>query len=328
MSELSVNSIIETLSTAPESFEAVAMDVFQYQYKHNAIYRAYCDIIKPNIDSIVKVTDIPFLPIQFFKDKSVVCFQTQPEIIFTSSGTGGTQSQHLVKHTTDYELSFLHAWHHFFKAPNEYEFLALLPAYSERKGSSLIYMVDKLMQLSGQPNKSYYLNQYKELHEHYNAAVQRGKTPVLFGVTFALLELCESPYTFEKALLFETGGMKGRGKELIREELHHILQTNLKCAAIHSEYGMTELLSQAYATDGEWFTCPPLMQVWMRQTDDPFDFNNRKNSGGINVIDLANLHSCSFIETQDLGKKEGNAFQVLGRFDQSDLRGCNLMISE
>jgi hypothetical protein len=325
---LSVPSIIETLSEHPEQLDEIALEVFHYQYKYNAVYRAYCQALSINENDVKRITDIPFLPIQFFKTKDIVTFNERPEITFTSSGTGGIQSQHLVKAVSDYEHSFMAAWNYFFGAANDYEFLALLPAYSERKGSSLIYMVDALMQASEQPNKRYYLDHYSEMHQHYTDAISRGKKVVLFGVTFALLELCESRFTFPEALIFETGGMKGRGKELIREELHIKLNEGLKCPNIYSEYGMTELLTQAYATDGKNFSCPPWMKIILRQSDDPFDFNNHKTSGGINVIDLANLHSCAFIETQDLGKKEGKHFQVLGRFDQSDLRGCNLMVSE
>lgn len=325
---LSVKFIVETLSKAPEKFNSLALEVFQYQYKYNAVYRAYCKALDIDADAIKSVDNIPFLPIQFFKNKHVVSFEGAPDIIFTSSGTGGTQSQHLVHSVADYELSFMQTWKHFFGAPHQYEFLALLPAYSERQGSSLIYMVDALMHASNQKQKRYYLDHYAELHQHYIDALQRGKKVVLFGVTFALLELCDSSFSFPEALIFETGGMKGRGKELIRDELHALLHKGLECSNIYSEYGMTELLTQAYATDGKNFSCPPWMKIILRQSDDPFDYNNHKTSGGINVIDLANLHSCSFIETQDLGKREGNHFQVLGRFDQSDLRGCNLMVSE
>lgn len=325
---LSVASIIENLSKSPSEFETIALNVFQYQYKYNAVYKAYCHALHINETRVKSFNDIPFLPIQFFKNMDVVTFKETPEITFTSSGTGGVQSRHLLKSISDYNTSFMAAWKHFFDDAKDYEFLALLPAYSERTGSSLIYMVDSLMQASGQANKRYYLNHYKDLHEHYTQALARGKKVVLFGVTFALLELCDSNYTFPKALIFETGGMKGRGKELIRDELHLKLNEGLQCPNIYSEYGMTELLTQAYATDGKNFSCPPWMKIIMRQSDDPFDYNNRKTSGGINVIDLANLHSCAFIETQDLGKKQGDFFQVLGRFDQSDLRGCNLMVSE
>ncbi len=325
---LSVKSIIETLSKSPEQFDVLALKVFQYQYKYNAVYQAYCQALHINANDIQHPNDIPFLPIQFFKTKDIVTFNETPEITFTSSGTGGVQSQHILKSVSDYEASFMAAWHHFFGPTDDYEFLALLPAYSERTGSSLIYMVDALMTASKQPNKRYYLDHYKDLHLHYQDALARGKKVVLFGVTFALLELCDSAFTFPEALIFETGGMKGRGKELIRDELHLKLNEGLKCSNIYSEYGMTELLTQAYATDGKNFRCPPWMKIILRQSDDPFDYNNHKSSGGINVIDLANLHSCAFIETQDLGKREGNHFQVLGRFDQSDLRGCNLMVSE
>lgn len=325
---LSVKSIIENLSKNPENFEELALTVFQYQYKYNAVYRAYCQAIHISEKKVKDLRSIPFLPIQFFKNKEIVCFNNAPEMVFTSSGTGGTQSKHLVKHLGDYTLSFMAAWEHFFGKASNYEFLALLPAYSERTGSSLIYMVDELMRASGQQKRRYYLEQYSELHQHYTEAISRGKKVVLFGVTFALLELCESRFTFPEALIFETGGMKGRGKELIREELHFKLNEGLRCPNIYSEYGMTELLTQAYATDGKNFNCPPWMKILLRQSDDPFDYNNHKTSGGINVIDLANLNSCAFIETQDLGKKQGDHFQVLGRFDQSDLRGCNLMVSE
>lgn len=328
MKNLSVPGILETLKTHPSLFNDVALKVFQYQYHNNAIYGQYCRAIATNIDKIDKLEDIPFLPIQFFKKHKVQCFATKPEITFSSSGTGGTQSFHHVKKLSDYKAAFMYAWLHFFKSPNNYVFLPLLPAYSERKGSSLIYMVDALMTLSKQGNKQYYLNDYDILHQHYQEALSQGKTPVIFGVTFALLNLCNTNYSFDSATIIETGGMKGRGKELLRENLHDILYANLGDISLCSEYGMTELLSQAYALDGVNFNCPPQMKVLLRQNDDPFDYNNTKSSGGINIVDLTNLHSCSFIETEDLGRKTDKGFKVLGRFDQSELRGCNLMLSE
>lgn len=327
MKKLSVAGIVETLKHKPQQFNALALDVFHHQYNNNAIYRQYCSSIATNIDKITEIEHIPFLPIQFFKSQRVVSHKSKTDITFSSSGTGGTQSLHHVKSVKDYNIAFTYSWEYFFYKAQDYVFLPLLPAYSERKGSSLIYMVDKLMQASGQSNKHYYLNEYNLLHKHYLEAIKKGKKVVIFAVTFALLNLSEKGLKFNDAIVIETGGMKGRGKELIREELHEILKTTLGKIELCSEYGMTELVSQAYALDGINFNCPPQMQVLLRQIDDPFEYNSNKKSGGINVIDLANLHSCSFIETEDLGSKNNFGFQVLGRFDQSELRGCNLMIS-
>jgi phenylacetate-coenzyme A ligase PaaK-like adenylate-forming protein len=312
-----------------KQFEKIALKVFRFQYDSNVVYRQFCDLVKQNKQTVKSVKQIPFLPIQFFKSHEVVSTTDAPETIFTSSGTTGSiTSRHLVTDLNWYEQSYQQAFSQFYGNIEDYTILALLPSYLERQGSSLIHMVEDLIQLSKNPDSGFYLNEYDALVEKLMQQEQEGKNVLLIGVTFALLDLIEKQhFHLENTIIMETGGMKGRRKEMIREELHEILTTGFGVKVIHSEYGMTELLSQAYSLGEGIFECPSWMQIHIRDTEDPLTYIANGKTGGINVIDLANINSCSFIATQDLGKKHNNAsFEVLGRFDNSDIRGCNLMV--
>ncbi|MCG8575733.1 MAG: acyl transferase [Flavobacteriales bacterium] len=313
--------------SSEEEFLHYSLATFQYQYQYNPVYKQYCDLIGCRKEEIKSLEDIPFLPIRFFKSKKVSCWQDQHDIVFSSSGTTGmSQSQHFVKDLTLYELSFLKAFEHFYGSPSDYLILGLLPSYLEREGSSLIYMVDRLIKASGQKEEGFFLNQYEALIE----LIQKSDKKVfLIGVSYALMELAEQyELDLSQHIVMETGGMKGKRAEKTKEELHSVLQEGLGLNTVHSEYGMTELLSQAYSKEHGIFETPPWMKILIREYSDPFNYTPSK-SGGINVIDLANLHSCSFIATDDLGKKNAlkyNQFKILGRLDNSDIRGCNLLI--
>ena len=312
-----------------DEFEAVALDVFRFQYENNTIYRSFCDHLKKNPKHVSDHLEIPFLPISFFKTHRIVSTQRKAETVFTSSGTTqNTTSKHFVPDVGLYEESFLKAFESFYGKPEELCILALLPSYLERDGSSLIYMVNSLIDRSAHPSSGFYLHNLGELHQKLIALEQKGSKTMLIGVSFALLDLVEQfPSTLKNTMVMETGGMKGRRKELIREELHQILKKGLGIDHIHSEYGMTELLSQGYSKGNGVFDTPPWMKIITRDTEDPLSIQPNGKTGGINVIDLANLYSCSFIATQDLGKVHSNGtFEVLGRFDDSDIRGCNLMV--
>ena len=313
-------------------FLHTTLKVFNFQYQNNKIYRRYCNYLKKNPGNVKQLTDIPFLPIEFFKLHEIKAFSAPPEEVFLSSGTTGMQqSKHYVYSLKLYEQSFLTAFELFYGKVQQYTVLALLPAYLERKGSSLIYMVNKLIEKSASAHSGFYLYNHNQLFEKLQQLEQQNKKVLLIGVSFALLDFAEKyagKIKLKNTIVMETGGMKGRRKEILRTELHQILQTALGLDAIHSEYGMTELLSQAYSQGGELFRCPPWMKILIRDTYDPFACMPEGKSGGINVIDLANVYSCSFIETMDLGKLHtGGAFEVLGRFDNSDIRGCNLMVN-
>lgn len=275
------------------------------------------------------VKEIPFLPIQFFKSYDVLSSTDPIQETFTSSGTTGTvTSRHLVTDLNYYEQSFRKAFSQFYGNIEDYAVLALLPSYLQREGSSLIYMVDDLIQASNNPDSGFYLNNYDELISKLITLDNAGQNVLLIGVTYALLDLIEKQnFNLKNTIIMETGGMKGRRKEMIREELHDVLCKGFGVGEIHSEYGMTELLSQAYSLGNGIFECPPWMDVLIRDTEDALSYIDYGKTGGINVIDLANINSCSFIATQDLGKKYTNqSFEVLGRFDNSDIRGCNLMV--
>jgi phenylacetate-coenzyme A ligase PaaK-like adenylate-forming protein len=274
------------------------------------------------------IEDIPFLPIQFFKTHQVVSTNNPIEKTFTSSGTTGSiTSKHLVTDLTLYEGSYLEGFKHFYGNIEDYVVLALLPSYLERDGSSLIYMANDLISKSKQPESGFYLNNLVDLAQTILQLEASGQKTVLMGVSFALLDLIEQfQFNLKHTIVMETGGMKGRRKEIIRQELHHILRTGFGITQIHSEYGMTELLSQAYSKGNGVFDCPPWMKILTRDTEDALTLQKPNKTGGINVIDLANLNSCSFIATQDLGKVDENGqFEIIGRFDNSDIRGCNLM---
>jgi hypothetical protein len=275
------------------------------------------------------VTEIPFLPIQFFKSHDVLSSTAPIQETFTSSGTTGSiTSRHLVTDLSYYEQSFRMAFSQFYGNIEDYAVLALLPSYLERDGSSLIYMVEDLIEGSNNPDSGFYLNNYDELIQKLVALDESGQNILLIGVTYALLDLVEKQgFRLKNTIIMETGGMKGRRREMIREELHEVLCNGFGVSKIHSEYGMTELLSQAYSLGDGIFECPPWMDILIRDTEDALTYIDSGKTGGINVIDLANYNSCSFIATQDLGKKyENQSFEVLGRFDNSDIRGCNLMV--
>ena len=311
-------------------FNTMAIAVFQYQYKFNPVYRQFCDLIEVQIDSINRFDQIPFLPIEFFKKRQVTCSSGSPEVVFSSSGTTSNRtSRHYVHDVTLYELSFRKAFEQFYGRPSDYCILALLPSYLERTGSSLIYMVNDLIASSKHPDSGFYLSNLPSLADKLRALEERGTKTLLIGVTFALMDLLEVfPMKLKHTIVMETGGMKGRRKELVREELHSRLRKGFGLKTIHSEYGMTELLSQAYSKGEGIFTTPPWMKVLIRDTEDPLTLQGSGKTGGVNIIDLANFYSCSFIATQDLGRLHpGGGFEILGRFDHSDIRGCNLLVS-
>ncbi|MES2627622.1 MAG: acyl transferase [Bacteroidota bacterium] len=319
------------LTEDPDQFGEIALQVFQYQYENNEIYRAFCQLIGVFPEQVDEYRKIPFLPISFFKSQAVTCFEPiWAERIYTSSATtGSVQSRHYVRKYINYRQSFEGAFEQFYGTPSDWCILALLPNYLEREGSSLVEMARDLIDDSRHPDSGFYLNNLDELVNTIHRLVASGTRILLLGVTYALLDLAElGPFDWNSVVIMETGGMKGRRKELIREELHTLLNTAFNTSSIHSEYGMTELLSQGYSPGNGIFYCPPWMKIVMRDTHDPLSLLSGTKTGGINVIDLANIDSCSFIATQDLGKVYGDgSFEVLGRFDNSDIRGCNLMVS-
>jgi len=321
-------SDIFTISNQKQ-FEKIALKVFRFQYDSNDVYREFCQLLNVEKHQVKSLEQIPFLPIQFFKSHAVVSNTHPVQETFTSSGTTGmVTSKHLVTDISLYEESYRKGFSQFYGNIEDYTILALLPSYLEREGSSLIYMVNDLIQLTNNPDSGFYLNQYDELIKKLIDLDLSGKNIILIGVTYALLDLIEvQQFQLKNTIIMETGGMKGKRKEIIREELHEILCNGFGVSTIHSEYGMTELLSQAYSLGNGIFECPPWMQILIRETEDALNYVNSGKTGGINVIDLANSNSCSFIATQDLGKKNpNNSFEVLGRFDNSDIRGCNLMV--
>ena len=319
-----------------KQFEKMALKVFRFQYENNLVYREFCNLLQIEKGSIKSLQQIPFLPIQFFKSHNVVSNQDEIQETFTSSGTTGTiTSKHLVTNLTFYEESYRQAFAQFYGNIQNYVVLALLPSYLDREGSSLIYMVKDLIEKSKHSESGFYLNNYNELILKLQQLKNEGQNIILIGVTYALLDVIEYAETISYPLnelgnsliIMETGGMKGKRKELIREELHQTLCTGFGVSSIDSEYGMTELLSQAYSLGEGIFECPNWMNIAIRDPEDALKYVENGKTGGINVIDLANINSCSFIATQDLGKKYNDgSFEVLGRFDNSDIRGCNLMV--
>lgn len=307
----------------------VALRIFRHQAINNPVYHQFLQGLGTDINAITSISEIPFLPIEFFKAHQVVSADAPADIIFTSSGTTGMiTSSHIVTDVSWYQDSFRKAFQLFYGDITNYTVLALLPAYLEREGSSLIYMADDLIKGSGDPNSGFYLYNHQELYDRLIEQQKAKKPTLLIGVTFALLDFIET-YTinFPQLIVMETGGMKGRRKEMIREELHDTLCKGFGVGKIHSEYGMTELLSQAYSKGDGIFNCPPWMRIMIRDTNDPLTFLPYGKTGGINIIDLANINSCSFLAVQDLGRVEADgSFEVLGRFDNSDIRGCNLLV--
>lgn len=320
---------IFNIKTAGE-FDEVALEVFRYQVAGNSLYREYITALGSDPVSVRYPSEIPFLPVTFFKDHKVLTLMKMPEAVFESSGTTGmATSKHFVGDLSVYEESFTRGFTHFYGDPSGYIFAALLPSYSERENSSLIYMMNSLIKKSKYPDSGFYNNDWEKLIKNLEKAKDSGRKAILVGVSFALLDLVEkySP-DLSGIIVVETGGMKGRRKEITRQELHTILKTRFNVETIHSEYGMTELLSQAWSQGDGLYYCPPWMKALIRDPQDPLTiFDKPGRTGGINIIDLANINSCSFLAVNDLGKlHEDGGFEVLGRFDNSDIRGCNLLV--
>ncbi len=314
------------------SFNSLALELFHYQYSNNAIYRQYCQTLKVVANAIDSIEKIPFLPINFFKTHPITTTEFMPAIIFESSGTTQTiNSKHLIKDIGVYETIFTNCFNLFYGRPEEWCIIALLPSYLERNNSSLVLMADKLIQQSKHPQSGFYLQDTAALYKTIVSLENKQQKTLLIGVTFALLDFAEKySLPLQYTTIMETGGMKGRRKEMTRQEVHNILCKNFQVQNIHSEYGMTELLSQAYSKGDGSFNCPPWMKILIRDEDDPLTVHtstqNKTLSGAINVIDLANIYSCSFIATEDAGKLfPDDSFEVLGRLDNSDIRGCSLL---
>lgn len=319
-------------SATKQNFESLALKVFAWQYEQVGIYKHYCDIIGKTPDSVNRIEQIPFLPISFFKTNNIIAGNAAPQAIFESSGTTGNDtSRHCIKGLKIYEDSFLKSFNFFYGEPKNWSILALLPSYLERNNSSLVYMANKLIMASGNDRSGFYLDDFEALQQKLQANEQSGTNTLLLGVTFALLDFAEKfPMKLRHTAIMETGGMKGRRKELLRQEVHEILSQAFGLENIHSEYGMTELLSQAYSKAKGIFYTMPWMKVLVRDEDDPASITISENisqsykTGAANIIDLANVFSCSFIATDDIARlyKDGS-FEILGRLDYSDIRGCS-----
>ncbi len=314
-----------------QSFEKIALEIFRFQAHECPVYRQYINLLGIDPQGVENILQIPFLPISFFRDHLILSAGGEAEKIFFSSGTTGmVQSRHAVKSLALYDESLTLTFRRFYGDPLQYAVMGLLPSYLEREGSSLIYMVKKLADLSGNKAGGFFLDDFDALLRAVGEARRAKLKVLLFGVTFALLDLAEKhPCDLSDVIIMETGGMKGRRHEMVREELHGILKSAFNVSAIHSEYSMTELLSQAYSAADGLFTTPPWMKILIRDSHDPSSHTTEAGaSGGISIIDLANIWSCSFIATSDIGRmNEGGSFEVLGRFDNSDIRGCSLMVT-
>lgn len=318
------------LNTKNENFEKTVWKVFKFQSQFVAPYRKYIQLLGLNPPSITQISQIPFLPISFFKTHDILAEGETAQQVFLSSSTTGTgQSRHLTADISLYERSFMQGFELFYGNPKDYCILALLPSYLERTGSSLVYMADRLIKESMHPDSGFYLDEWDNLAKVLQQNEDKGQKTLLLGVSFALLDFAaKHPMPLKHTTIMETGGMKGRRKELTRFELHHELKTAFGVNEIHSEYGMTELFSQAYAKQNGRFVCPPWMKAFTRTADDPFSYAPYGKTGALNIIDLANVYSCSFIETADLGRVYADgSFEVLGRMDFSEVRGCNTMIA-
>lgn len=324
----------EIFNISAAGFESLALRIFQFQYEQNPFYREYCMSVHVDITSVKFVEQIPFLPIQFFKSREIKTTLFDPEMIFESSGTTGSiNSKHFIKEIGIYEESFMNNFESCYGDSSNFCILGLLPAYLERKHSSLVWMVNALIKKSKYPESGFHLYDHETLKNILVQNEKDAKPTLLIGVTYALLDFFEKfPVHLTHTIIMETGGMKGRKAEMTRNAVHQFLKSRACADQIHSEYGMTELLSQAYAKKNGIFDCPAWMKVVLRKEDDPFDtifpeaITGASASGVINVIDLANLYSCSFIATDDIGKLYKNgSFEVMGRRDNSDIRGCSLM---
>jgi hypothetical protein len=322
------NKIFEIAS--PEAFSEHALEVFQFQYSHNQVYREWAGLLKTDPAKVTRPEQIPFMPVEFFKKFRVVCGATDNHTVqFTSSSTTSqTPSVHYVNKIELYKQSFLKCFERFYGSPAGYCFLALLPAYLQRSGSSLVYMCDELIRQSGDAHSGFYLDNYDALISTIHQLKRSGRKTILLGVSYALMDLADKNIALsDNFIVMETGGMKGRRRELVKQELHAYLKKGFGLQEIHSEYGMTELLSQAYSRKDGLFEAPPWMRFLTREVGDPLKLRNDSRTGGINVIDLANLYSCAFIATKDLGRLHPDGkLELMGRFDHSDVRGCNLMM--
>ncbi len=314
------------------SFPERAIELYQFQMAHNPVYRQFAELTSPYNRTPANIAEIPFLPISFFKTHQITTTRFEPALVFESSGTTQTaNSRHFIKDSSIYTESFTRAFELFYGKPDQYCILGLLPSYLERQHSSLVLMADTLIKKSRHPRSGFYLHNHAQLANTLRMLEQEGQSTLLIGVTFALLDFAMAyPMPLKHTIIMETGGMKGRRKELVREEVHTLLKNAFNIPAVHSEYGMTELLSQAYAKKDGRYYCPPWMKVVLRSEDDPFDIIKEVSApatGIINVIDLANIYSAAFIATGDAGRLyPDGSFEVLGRVDHSDIRGCSLMV--
>jgi hypothetical protein len=319
----------------PSDFEPLALDIFRFQYGNNPVYHDYIDALHINVASVQSISSIPFLPIRFFKSHEVYIPGNDPQAIFESSGTTSTvNSRHYVKDTQLYTDSFSKGFELFYGPVNDWCIIGLLPSYLERGNSSLVYMVNELIKNSGHPDSGFYLHEHEALFSLLTSLEKAGQKTMLIGVTFALLDFAESyRLPLKHTIILETGGMKGRREEMVRPQVHDILQKAFGIGSVHSEYGMTELLSQAWSKGNGIFHCPPWMKIVVRDEEDPLEIRalsdrQKRNyvTGAINIVDMANIWSCSFIATDDAGKLYADeSFEVLGRMDNSDLRGCSLL---
>ncbi|MEN8224250.1 MAG: acyl transferase [Bacteroidota bacterium] len=314
-----------------QEFNGLSLELFHYQCRENKVYAEYLAHLGRDVEETEHYNRIPFLPIAFYKLHKIVSGNMPEDKIFLSSGTGGMQSsKHYILDLALYRRSFMEGFESFYGDPASYVFLGLLPSYLEREGSSLVYMIEKLMEAGKHEESGFFLNEHDRLAGILKSLSSSGKPAILIGVSFALLDFAESQgfSLGDNIIIMETGGMKGRREEITREDLHKRLQEGLHTTHIHSEYGMTELLSQAYSKGSGRFYPPPWMKILIRDIQDPFTLLPPGRSGAINIIDLANIHSCAFIETQDIGRLfPDGSFEVLGRTDTSDIRGCSLLIS-
>lgn len=323
----SINSIFKIQSEA--EFTTTALEIFKFQFEHNSVYRSFCDLLYKHPSDVHTIEQIPFLPIEFFKTHTIASTNKAAEAIFTSSGTtGSVVSKHHVSDLNVYKHSFRKGFQSYYGDIEDYTVLALLPSYLEREGSSLVYMANDMITQSKQAESGFYLDDLEALKDTLISLEAKGQNTLLMGVSYALLDLIEAhSFDLKHTIVMETGGMKGQRKELVKSELHALLKQGFGVDAIHSEYGMTELLSQAYSKGDGVFETPPWMKVLTRDPEDALSIQPIGRSGGVNIIDLANINSCAFIASQDLGKiKSDGSFEILGRFDQSDIRGCNLMV--
>ena len=323
-SDIFIKQIFDSKVT---NFDDLALQFFDFQFMNNTIFHQYISGLKNKIN-IKNIDEIPFLPIEFFKSQEIKTGAFNNETIFSSSGTTGTtNSKHFVKDIAIYQSSFNNAFQHFYGDVKDYCILALLPSYLQQGNSSLVYMFDHLIKETSHPLSDFYLTDFEKLKQTLLQLKEKKQKTILLGVTYALLDFVDNfQINFPELIVMETGGMKGRRKEMVREEIHQILKKSFCVSSIHSEYGMTELLSQAYSKGEGKFYCPPWMKIVITDANDPFQIAVDGKSGIINVIDLANIHSCAFIKTSDVGIKfQNGSFEVLGRLDNSDIRGCSLL---